>query len=267
MRSLAVNTKARRLASTRQVWPRPFNGRKNAVGRLFQLANLRLRKDDQLLRTDLSENIQRAKPLKILNISLMLTCAVLLIGAAFCREVQSLQPAVSRDDQAEHSVLQVARQVVEAIRAKDGKRLAMLVHPEKGVRFSPSAYVDIENDVVFSSAQVSQFWTDRKTYTWGFADGTGDAINMTPSEYCDRYIMDRDFFNPSSISVNNDRARGNMNNNAASVYPQGTRVEYYIEPAPGKGTREFDWAALRLVFERSGDSWFLVAVIHDEWTT
>ena len=132
----------------------------------------------------------------------MLAFTVLLIGAASCREVRSPQPAARSDAQAEPSVLQAAKQVVEAFRAKDGMRLAVLVHPEKGVQFSPSAYVNIENDVVFSSAQVSQFWTDHKTFTWGFADGTGDAINMTPSEYYDRYIMNRDFSKPSAISVN-----------------------------------------------------------------
>jgi len=163
--------------------------------------------------------------------------------------------------------LRAARQVVEAFTAKDSKRLAKLVHPKKGVRFSPSAYVDVASDVVFFRAKVSQFWTDRRIYTWGFADGTGDPINMTPSQYCDRYIMDRDFLHSSSVSVNNDRARGNTNNNAASVYRRGTRVEYYINPSPGAGVSEFDWAALRLVFERSGGSWVLVAVIHDEWTT
>jgi hypothetical protein len=90
---------------------------------------------------------------------------------------------------------------------------------------------------------------------------------MTPSQYCDRYILDRDFLKASSINVNHDRARGNTINNAASVYPQGTRVEYYMAPLSGEGVPEFDWAALRLVFEKSGGSWWLVGVIHDEWTT
>ena len=198
---------------------------------------------------------------------LILAFAVLAFETASCSNAQHPEPKTTGIDHADSSILQAARQVVEAFKAKDGKRLAKLVHPEKGVRFSPSAYVDVESEVVFFRAKVSQFWTDRKTYTWGFADGTGDPINMTPSQYCDRYIMDRDFLHASSISVNNDRARGNTNNNAASVYPQGARVEYYIEPSPGEGVPEFDWAALRLVFERSGGSWFLVAVIRDEWTT
>lgn len=198
------------------------------------------------------------------NVAGMLTLVVLL--SVSCGEVQHPEPAASSDTGDHSGVLQAAKQVVEAIKAKDGERWAKLVHPENGVRFSPYAYIDIKSDVVFFRDQVRRFWTDATIYTWGFADGTGDPIQMTPSQYCDRYIMDRDFLNQSTISVDNDRARGNTNNNAAAVYPQGTRVEYYIAPSPAEGVAEFDWAALRLVFEQSGGSWFLVAVIHDEWT-
>ncbi|MFH0343329.1 MAG: hypothetical protein ACHBNF_14665 [Chromatiales bacterium] len=205
--------------------------------------------------------------MRTLEIAVTLTLIALLLAMVACRNVQHSEPQASRVDRGETGVLEASREVVEALTAQDGKRLAALVHPKKGVRFSPSAYVDVESDVVFSSAQVSQFWIDNKTYTWGFADGTGDPINMTPSQYCDKYILDRDFLKPSSINVSSDRARGNTNNNAASVYPRGTRVEYYIEPSRGEGMPEFDWAALRLVFERSGGFWFLIAVIHDEWTT
>lgn len=267
MLSLAVNITAKRLASTGQFSLRLQQEKKRGWLVIPTSLSLSQRKHNPHLKPTLFENDQPAKLLNILNLSLPLIFTVLLIGAASCREGRSPQPAAGSDTQSEPSVVQAARQVVEAFRAKDGKRVALLVHPEKGVRFSPSAYVDIEHDVVFSSTQVSQFWTDRKTYTWGFAEGTGDAITMTPSEYYGRYIMDRDFSKSSSIRVNNDRARGNTTNNAASVYPHGTRVEYYREPALGEGTPEFDWAALRLVFERSGDSWSLVAVIHDEWST
>jgi hypothetical protein len=27
-----------------------------------------------------------------------------------------------------------------------------------------------------------------------------------------------------------------------------------------------NWASLRLVFERSGNKWYLVGISHDEWT-
>ncbi len=201
------------------------------------------------------------------KVAVTLAFIALMFASISCSNVDDPELRASSDGRPESGVLQVARQVVEAFKVQDGKRLASLAHSEKGVRFSPSAYVDVASDVVFSRAQIETFWTDERTYTWGFADGTGDPINMTPSQYCRKYIMSRDFLSPSSINVNSDRAAGNTSNNAALVYPNGTRVEYYIEPSIRDGVPELDWAALRLVFERSGSSWFLVAVIHDEWTT
>jgi len=205
--------------------------------------------------------------MKTLNIAVMLAILVFVFTTISCRNVDNPERSAGSKVLSDADVLQVARQVVVTLKAQDGKKLASLVHPEKGVRFSSSAYVDIASDVVFSKAQIETFWTDEKTYTWGFADGTGDPINMTPSQYCHEYIMSKDFLSPSSINVNSDRAAGNTSNNAALVYPNGTRVEYYIEPSIRDGVAELDWAALRLVFERSGDYWFLIAVIHDEWTT
>lgn len=209
------------------------------------------------------------KRMKILNFTAMLICIIFLFlfGTVSCGKIDDPERRVSSDNQVDSSVLQVAKQVVEIFNTQDGKKLASLVHPEKGVRFSPYAFVDTENDVVFSNIQIEAFWADETIYTWGFADGTGDPINMTPSQYCREYIMDRDFLNPSSININNDRAFGNTNNNAAMIYPYGTKVEFYIEPAMQSDTSELDWAALRLVFEKNKNSWFLIAVIHDEWTT
>jgi hypothetical protein len=204
--------------------------------------------------------------MKTLNIALILAVLALVLATTSCTNKDDPERRTGIDGHSDSGVLQVAKQVVEAFKMQDGKKLASLAHPEKGVRFSPSAYIDIARDVVFSRTQIETFWTDNKIYTWGFADGTGDPINITPSQYCREYIMSRDFLNPSSINVNNDQATGNTSNNSALVYPNGTRVEYYIKPTIGDDLPELDWAALRLVFEKSGNSWFLIAVIHDEWT-
>lgn len=155
-----------------------------------------------------------------------------------------------------------ATAVLNALKAKDGARLAQLVHPQKGVRFSPYAFVDPQHDVVLNRAEIGQLWSDTTPRTWGTEDGTGDPITMTGSQYAQRYILDRDF-TPATVSVNHDQATGNSINNAAQVYPAGTRVEYFL-PASASG---IDWRALRLVFEQQGSSWYLVGVIHDEWTT
>jgi hypothetical protein len=160
-----------------------------------------------------------------------------------------------------------AHQVVSAFRTEDGERLARLVHPKKGVRFSPYAYVEVVEDQVFSSTQMARFWRDPQTYRWGVADGTGDPIELTPAQYAERFVMDRDFGHPTSIAIDRDRAYGNTVNNAAEVYPQARRVEFYVAPGPGQGQPAFDWAALRLVFEQLDGAWYLVGVIHDQWTT
>lgn len=205
--------------------------------------------------------------MKVLNLAVLLVFAFILSACISCSHIDDPGNVVNRNNQSDSGVLLAAKQVVAALNSQDGKKLASLVHPEKGVRFSPAAYVDVASDVVFSKAQIQTFWTDEKVYTWGYADGTGDPIIMTASQYCREYITNRDFLKPSSININSDRAAGNTSNNAASVYPNGNRIEYYIEPSIHNGVSELDWAALRLVFEKSGDTWFLIAVIHDEWTT
>jgi hypothetical protein len=160
-----------------------------------------------------------------------------------------------------------ARQVVAAFEARDGEQLARLVHPAQGVRFSPYAYVDVAQDRVFLPAQMARFWQDQQIYRWGVADGSGEPIDLTPAQYAKRYIVDRDFAHPTSLGIDADRAWGNTLNNAAAAYPEGRRVELYVEPAADQGDSSFDWAALRLVFQQLNGVWYLVGVIHDEWTT
>jgi hypothetical protein len=200
--------------------------------------------------------------MKPLHLFILATGVALALALSACGRAQEPSPAAAGPD-----VRQAAGAVLAAFAARDGERLASLVHPGKGVRFSPYAFVDPQSDRVLSLIQVRTLWTDTQTYTWGFEDATGDPIQLTPAQYVERFVMDRDFGHPSSIEVNHDHARGNTVNNAATVYPNGTRVEYSIAPVVGTGAAQLDWAALRLVFEQVGGQWFLVAVIHDEWTT
>ena len=200
-------------------------------------------------------------------IAALLAFTLVAFGLLACKNAQEEVPGKATPDQTHETVLEAAAEVIAAVQARDGERLARLVHPELGVRFSPYAFVDTASDRVLSRAEIQQLWTDPRAFAWGFADGTGDPIELTPAQYVERYVMDRDFSRPSSVNVNNDRASGNTTNNAAVIYPQGTRVEYYVEPGPGEGTPELEWAALRLVFEEQEGSWLLIAVIHDEWTT
>jgi hypothetical protein len=164
------------------------------------------------------------------------------------------------------SVRDAADAALGAFQAKDAERLTSLVHPEKGVRFSPSAFVNVDQDVVLSRDQIKDFWKDSTSYRWGYAEGTGDPIMMTPAAYAERYILDRDFSNATSVNVNDDQATGTTYNNAADIYPAAMRIEYYIDPAVKDPQRVNEWAAIRLVLENVQGCWLLIGVIHDEWS-
>lgn len=203
----------------------------------------------------------RAGTTRILG-RIIMVCA--LISASCAHPDSRTQANVG--DRPPETAREAADASLSALRARDGERLAALAHPVKGVRFSPSAYVNVDEDVVFSREQARAFWTDAKTYRWGDAEGSGYPIEMTPAAYADRYILDRDFSLPSTVTINEDRTLGTTLNNAADVYPAAARVEYYIEPGAGMAEGGTDWDALRLVMEKVDGTWFLVGVIRDSWS-
>lgn len=207
--------------------------------------------------------MKRAKTLWMVALAVLLLVAGLYAGER--RGVPAPAPAPART--AVEEIVLVANEVVEAFVRRDGERLAGRAHPHKGVRFSPYAYVDVEEDRVFLPAQLRHFWDDATVHVWGHADGSGEPIALTPEQYVERFVLDRDYRAAGRVGVNADQTRGNTVDNAAQAYPQGTRVEYYVEPAPGGGAAAFDWSALRLVFEQVDGRWLLVGVIHDQWTT
>ena len=127
-----------------------------------------------------------------ISFPVMFIIAICLFVTVSCTTQQS-DKRLSITDKAENGVIKVAKEVLNAFEQKNGKRLAKLVHPEKGVRFSPSAFVDIKLDRVLSRDQVEHFWIDRSTYLWGYSDGSGDPIILSPTQYCRDYILTRDF--------------------------------------------------------------------------
>lgn len=164
-----------------------------------------------------------------------------------------------------------AAQAILALRDRDRQALANLVHPDKGVRFSPYGYVRATpgapggEDLVFSVAEVAGLWSDPTVYHWGSAAGTGEPIELAFAEYCDEYIYDVDFAQPDAIGLGEIIGRGNTLNNIGEVYPGAIMVEYYFEGFNPEYAG-YDWRSLRLVLEEAGGSWYLVGVVHDEWT-
>ncbi|MEK7154485.1 MAG: hypothetical protein AAB792_02935, partial [Patescibacteria group bacterium] len=158
-----------------------------------------------------------------------------------------------------------AAEVILAIKNKDFSKLATYIHPSKGLRFSPYAYVNTQENLVFGADKIRNISNDKKKYVWGTYEGSGFPIELTFEEYFKGFVYTHDFVNAKEITYNRFTDRGNMTNNVFEAYPGSIVVDYYFPPTdPEFGG--MDWAGLRLVFEKINDNWYLVGVIHDEWT-
>jgi len=176
-------------------------------------------------------------------------------------EAQLLAPA-----EAERIIAARARQVVLALKAGDMSKVATFIHPQKGARFSPYASVLPDEDRVIKKEQLVQMWTSSKRYKWGAYDGSGDTILLTFRKYHRRFIFDHDFSRAKNVRYNGEiMGHGTTLNNIRSSYPQAIAVEYHF-PGFDPKVSGMDWTSLWLVFEKKNGQWYLVGIVHDEWT-
>lgn len=158
-----------------------------------------------------------------------------------------------------------AEEVLTAIKNKDMDVLSKMVHPVKGVRFSPYAYVRESEDIVLTAGKLKDIRADNTEYLWGSYDGSGEPIKLTFTDYYDKFIYDKDFINAKEIGYNKTLGKGNTEDNSKKVYKSSIIVEYHF-PGFNPEYTGMDWESLRLVFEKVEDTWYVVGVIHDQWT-
>lgn len=160
---------------------------------------------------------------------------------------------------------QAADQVVRALSLMDMSALAAYVHLTDGVRFSPYAFVD-QSHLVFLPEQLAQLAQSGQMYTWGQFDGTGQDIDMTYADYHQAFVYPADFANAEAVAVNQELAPSSMINNISEFYPGSSFVEYHFSGFD-EDYGGLDWRSLRLVFVPEGDTWYLVGIVGDQWTT
>ena len=165
---------------------------------------------------------------------------------------------------AQRAIGTLPRDALAAFKSRDGAALAAIAHPSKGVRFSPYAYLNPTN-ITLSVGQLANAFADPTKRTWGITDGKGDPIVMTFADYVRVYVYARDFASSSQTAYNRTIGAGNAIDNTADVYPDAILFEAY-DPGPDPALKDVQWQCLRVLFERSGDRWFLVGVVHGEWT-
>ena len=168
-------------------------------------------------------------------------------------------------DLTDHAViLDRALEIAGYLRDRDWSSLAGTVHPELGVTFTPYSTVS-ENDLNFTAADVADFAGNQSSYLWGYTDGSGLPLSLTPEDYVKDYVFNADYTLAHCIGINYVFSSGNSLENVADAYPDATFVEFYYSGLD-ESNEGFDWCGLKLVFEPFGGHLMLVGIIHSQWT-
>ncbi|KQM65274.1 hypothetical protein ASE74_10445 [Pedobacter sp. Leaf216] len=162
------------------------------------------------------------------------------------------------------SIQKVALVALKALKAQDYSGFASCFHPTEGVRFSPYGFVDFTHKQTLAKdflEAINKNWI----LTWGHYDGSGAAIKLRVKPYIQRYIYNADYLTAEKKAYDSFIGGGNSINNLKEVYPQLHFTEYYFKGFDKKYTG-LDWSSLKFVFKKYQSNYYLVAVIHDQWT-
>lgn len=162
-------------------------------------------------------------------------------------------------------LLNTACLVNQALRQKDYASLAKYVHPTLGVTFTPYSTVNSLSDLSFTADQIKNLAQDKNVYTWGLEDGRGEPIKMTMEQYFSRYVYNTDYTQASMIGIDQIITTGNALENLTEEYP-GCRFVDFCLPSSDPVNNGLDWFSLKLVFRLEDTGWYLVGIVHGEWT-
>ncbi|WP_203457004.1 hypothetical protein [Paenibacillus tepidiphilus] len=165
------------------------------------------------------------------------------------------------------TALEAAKTVLRALSRGDMETVAAWAHPDRGVRFSPYAYVDVQRDIVLTRDELGSAMDDNTKRVWREFAGSGELIELTFADYYKKFVYDADFFSDAEIALNQGLGQGTTVNNINEVYPAETHdfVEYHIDGID-PAVEGMDWRSLRLVFEKMDGDHALVGIVHDQWT-
>lgn len=173
---------------------------------------------------------------------------------------RAIEPSFIPEKQA---LLMTANDILAELQAEDFDDVAAYVSSAKGLTFCPYAGGCIDSGgVTFTKAQLPGFMNDPNDYLWGYEDGSGFEINLTPAEYYDEYLMEADY----NAKERYGRSEQPMTHELIHrKYPNATVVEFYY---PGTDQYDgMDWQSLNMVFEKnSNGDWVLIAIVNDRWT-
>lgn len=167
----------------------------------------------------------------------------------------------------EERVESFAREVVSLIAERRIEELAQLAHPRRGVLFSPCVNIDKKTAITLTGLQLSAAWRNNKSFTWGHEDGSGEPIVRTTKGYFDEFVYGADYLNADEVAVNKPLGQGNSKPNIQTLFPDAVFVEFHFAGFSPQ-FQGLDWRSLRILLEKNPDidSWWVVAIVNDQWT-
>ena len=180
-------------------------------------------------------------------------------------KIKNFQDSIQLVKRKDSILLKTTQNILTLLKNKNYLAFANYIHPVEGIRFSPYGFVDTAHDMKLSKQKFINQVREQDMLIWGKFDGTGDPIQMTLNNYMQRFVYDVDFVKPEKRSVNEIIGSGNSLNNLELVYRNCDFTESNFSGFDKKYAG-MDWRSLRLVFKVRDRKFFLVGIVHDEWT-
>lgn len=162
------------------------------------------------------------------------------------------------------TLMMEAANIIHLMSIQDFTGLSPYVNSSIGLRVSPYQYVDTASDILLSDADVANLGSYPLT-TWGNYDGSGEPIDLTGINYYNTFIYNADFENAPYIGQNTVLSSGNTINNIQTAYPGDSYVEFYYDGFDPTYSG-LDWTSITLVMRNISSQWYLVALVHGQWT-
>lgn len=162
------------------------------------------------------------------------------------------------------SIKATGAQVLALLKTHNYKELIKYFSAD-GVLFSPYGFIDTAKSKKLSPEDFLQAVDKKWILTWGSFDGTGEPIKLTVPSYLKKFVYNADYLSAEAVGFDEVMKQGNSLNNLEVIYPNHHFIDYFFSGFDQK-YNGMDWTSLKLVFENEDGQYFLVAIIHDQWT-
>lgn len=157
----------------------------------------------------------------------------------------------------------LANDIARAIKYKDFKFIEKAIYPWDKLIFSPYVYVE-ENNIKILWSELYSTMNLGKTIHWWSYDGSWLPIILTFKDYYNMFVYDFDYYNNSKVIYWSTAQRWNTTNNIKEKFPDSYVVEFYHQPKEWE--YEMSRSSLNLVFVKKWNTYYLKAIVHDQWT-